>query len=288
MEPAVSLHLDHMRQRGLSEGTIAARRRVLTRLAAALPVPLTEATPAQLAAWRAGLNVAPGTVIAYLAHVREFYAFTHTRGWTAVNPAADIPVPREGRHLPRPIAEDDLMHALTAAPPRVRPWLVLAGWAGLRAKEIAYLRRENVLDAAQPPLLLIAAAATKGRGERIVPMSGFVLTELRAAGLPVRGFMFARHDGRPGPNAPWLVSQLAGEHLRSCGVEASLHQLRHRFLTMAYRSSHDLRVVQELAGHANPSTTAGYAAYDRESAVAAVESIPVPGRLRPVPLEGAG
>jgi integrase len=287
MEPAVSVHLSHMRQRGLSEGTIAARRRILARLAAAIPVPLLDATPAHLATWRAALTVSPGTVIAYLAHVREFYAHAEGTGLIAASPATGLPVPRESRRLPRPVAEDDLMRALETAPPRIRPWLVLAGWAGLRAKEIAYLRRENVLDAAVPPLLLIAADATKGHAERVVPMSGFVLAEMRAAGLPPRGLMFTRYDGRPGPNAPWLISQLAGRHLRDAGVKASLHQLRHRFLTMTYRSSHDLRVVQELAGHSSPSTTAGYAAYDRESAVAAVEAVPVPPHLRAVPLEGA-
>jgi integrase len=37
-----------------------------------------------------------------------------------------------------------------------------------------------------------------------------------------------------------------------------MHQLRHRFGTVAYQLSHDLRLVQELLGHASPQTTAGY------------------------------
>ena len=173
------------------------------------------------------------------------------------------------------------MAALAHADDRVRPWLVLAGWAGFRAREIALLRRENVLETQVPPQLLVVADAGKGRRERLVPMSSFVLAELRA-GLPSRGWVFPRRDGRPGPNAPWLISQLANRVLHESGTSATLHQLRHRFLTLAYQDTHDLRLVQELAGHATPQTTAGYTAFDKGEAAAAVESLPVPGRLRVV------
>ena len=174
------------------------------------------------------------------------------------------------------------MAALAHAGERVRPWLVLAGWAGLRAREIAYLRRECILDTHAPPQLLVDARAGKGRAERLVPASAFVLAELRAAGLPASGYVFRRRDGRPGPIAPHLVSHLAGECLREAGTSATLHQLRHRFLTLAYQQTRDLRLVQELAGHATPQTTAGYTAFDRGEAASAVESLPVPGRLRVV------
>ena len=54
------------------------------------------------------------------------------------------------------------MHALQLAPPRIRPWLVLAAWCGLRAKEIALLRAESVMTSARPPVLLVTAEATQG------------------------------------------------------------------------------------------------------------------------------
>ena len=129
------------------------------------------------------------------------------------------------------------MHAVATAPPRVRPWLVLAAWAGFRACEVAKLRRENVLDTAAPPVLLVASDATKGTRERIVPMSVFVLAELRVAGLPHNGWVFRRHDGRHGPNAPWTVSHLANSHLADCGADATLHQLRHRFGSSLYKET---------------------------------------------------
>jgi integrase len=317
LESVLAEHAEWLRQRGCSKRTIYDRRRAVTRLAAWLdaggppgiqshpeargsrggPGPADDhaagassvlnATPADLAAWRAGLTVGDRAVVGYCGHVREFYAHALARGLIAVNPAVGLPLPSLPRGIPRPVSEEDLGRALAAADARVRPWLVLAGWAGLRAKEIALLRRDRVLDTAAPPVLLIARDATKGRHERIVPASGFVLAELRLAGLPASGWVFPRHDGKRGPNAPWLVSQRANLALRDTGSAATLHQLRHRFLTMVYRETHDLRLTQDLAGHASPSTTAGYAAFDRSEAAAAVESLPAPGRLRILPGEKA-
>ena len=248
----------------------------------ALPVPLLDATPAMLEHWRAGLRTGDEATVHYVSHARSFYAWALKRHLIETNPAAALPVPRLGRRVPRPIAEDALMTALAAAPRRVRCWLVLAAWCGLRAREIALLRLENILETAAPPVLIIAAGATKGHSERVIPLSAFVLAELAAARLPASGFVFRRADGRPGPNEAWRVSQLANRHLHECGVTDTLHSLRHRFGTMAYRASRDLRAVQELLGHQNPSTTAGYAAWDRAAAAAAVEAIPAPARLRAV------
>src|SRR5258707_1070462 len=109
-------------------------------------------------------------------------------------PAAGLPVPSPPRGIPRPVSEEDLAAALACADERVRPWLVLAGWAGFRAKEIALLRRESVLDTAVPPVLLVAANPTKGRRGRRGPTSPFVMRDLRIVGLPRSGGMFPRPD----------------------------------------------------------------------------------------------
>jgi integrase len=243
---------------------------------------LLVATAADLAAWRASLAAGPGAIADAVSHARGFYAWAAATGLRPDNPAAAIPLPSRPRRLPRPVAEDDLAAALACASERVRPWLVLAAGAGLRAKEIALLRRENVHDTARPRAILIAADATKGHAERVVPMSAWVWAELQRAGLPASGWMFRRHDGRPGPNAPWLISQLAGRCFRAAGSSATLHMCRHRLLSLLYQQTRDLRLVQEVAGHASPRTTAGYTALDAGAAAAAVEALPVPGRLRAV------
>src|SRR6266436_6248051 len=140
-------------------------------------------------------------------------------------PTIDKRSPLLARRLPRPIPDDHLLYALAQAPARIRPWLVLAGWCGLRAKEIALLRRERVIETGRPPGLLIASDATKGRRERYVPMSDFVIAELVPV-LPASGWVFRRYDGRPGPNTPGVVSRVANDHLHACGYAATLHQLR--------------------------------------------------------------
>jgi integrase/recombinase XerC/integrase/recombinase XerD len=171
------------------------------------------------------------------------------------------------------------MTVLASAPRRVRLWIVLAAWAGLRACEIAGLRAESIrLGAA--PCIVITAEATKGQSERIVQLCDFAVAEIRAAGLPRRGWAFARADGLPGPNTPHRVSVLANTLLRECGIPDTFHGLRHRCLTQLYNATLDLRLVQEFAGHRRPETTAVYTKVADGKAMAAVQLLPVPQRLR--------
>lgn len=276
----VGRHLDELRQRGLSGETIYQRRRNLARLAAALGKPLCEATAPDLAVWRAGLRVGDDTVAAYLSHVREFYGWLAAAGVIDESPAAGLLAPRLSRRIPRPIGEAVLFAAVQSAPARIRPMLVLAGWAGLRAKEIALLRRTVVLDTARPPVIIVARDATKGRRERVVPMCDFILAEV-VPFLPVSGWCFRKTDGTS-PLSANYVSALCNRYLHDIGAAESLHQLRHRFGSQAYQASRDLRAVQELMGHAHPQSTAGYAAFSNVSAIAAVQALPAPGHLHAV------
>lgn len=273
---AVDAHIEQMRMRGLAPMHVLKRKRVLCHLQATLDTPLLDATPAGLERWRAGLTVAPATVAHYVSAVRCFYAFCVERRFIRSSPAASLPAPRVRKGLPRPIGEDALMRALATAPPRIRPWLVLAAWAGLRSQEVARLRGEDVV-LKPAPLLIVSAFAAKGGRERVVPLSPFVVAELIAAGLPARGWVFTRMDGRRGANQPWVISQLSNEHLHDCGLTDTLHSLRHRFGSATYQASRDLRAVQDMMGHADPATTAIYTAFAESAATAAVAALPVPG-----------
>lgn len=273
----LAAHLEWLQLRGLSASTIRRRRVVLGWVRDSLPRgELLKATAADLRAWRARLDVAPDAVSVYVSHVSQFYRWAVEQGLLDASPAASLPAPRRSHPLPRPIGEQALLEAVAAAPPRIRPWLVLAGWAGLRACEIAALRRENVLDTASPPVLYIAENATKGHHERVVPLSPFVLGELARHGLPASGWVFPRHDGKPGPNTAARISQAASGYFGSIGIQASLHQLRHRFGTQMYRVRRDLRTTQEAMGHAHPSTTAGYAAIDQADIADDISALPLP------------
>ena len=77
-----------------------------------------------------------------------------------------------------------------------------------------------------------------------------------AAHMTGGGPMFRRPDGRP--FTPDGVSEKASGHLHGLGQPHTLHTLRHRFATRLFGLSKDIRVTQEMLGHASPSTTAIY------------------------------
>lgn len=224
------------------------------------------ANEAQLGRWYAGLKMTAEARACELSHIRSFYQWALLEELIDVNPTRRLVRPRLQRRVPRPISERDLAKVLELAPDRVRPWLYLAAYEGLRACEIANLRREDILDTAVPPMLIVTDG--KGGKQRLLPLSPVVVAALSP--MPARGWMFLREDGQPGPNAPWRVSQAANTVLHRLGIRATLHQLRHRFATKVYANSRDIRVTQELMGHANVSTTAGYAAHSPDAALTAV------------------
>jgi len=282
-DDVVERHLADMRNsRKYRPGTVYARKRALIRMAAVIGKPLPEASPADLQKWASELRVVDNTLVHYASHARSFYSWMVRKRYMDRNPMDDVEVPVLMRGHPRPIADEDLMRAIVTVAQPVRLWLVLACHCGLRCKEIALLRRENVLDTADPPVLIVAPEATKGRRGRVVPMSSFVVAELREFGLPRAGWMFKRADRRPGPNSPAVVSHVTARALHDIGIDATAHQCRHWYGTKMYRQTKDQRLVQELMGHADPATTAIYVEISRTDAVAAVEALPVPPMLKAV------
>lgn len=270
----ISLHLANLRLRQCREDTtIKQRASVLRRLQRALgggdPV---NATPADLLAWQESLaGLSPQTHNTYVSHLRGYYQWAIRAELRTTDPTTRLVRPRLPRRLPRPIPEDKLVAAIAAADGRVRLWLVLAAWGGLRARELATLHRSHLLLDADPPVLLVADG--KGGHQRTVPLAPVILAELRDYPSPPGrgGWLFPRADGRRGEHiTPARVSAMCNAHLRALGISDTLHSLRHRFGTELYHAAPDLRMVQEIMGHASPTTTAGYVAYNREAAGRAV------------------
>ena len=213
-------------------------------------------SPDDLNDWLDAVDRAPRTRYSYLSTMACFYEWAIGVGLTDINPAAKIDRPRISRSLPRPIGRDDLAHAILNASPMLLAWLLLAALAGLRCQEIAGLRREDVWDQDDPPMLFVAEA--KGGNERVVPLHPEALAALRRYGMPARGPIFRNRDGRQ--FTPTQTSRRANDYLHSIGIEATMHQLRHRFGTDVQDLGGDLRVTQELMGHLSPLSTAGYSA----------------------------
>ncbi len=264
-------HVEHLHLRGLADTHVTKRRQEVERLEAFLGHSPLTATLAELQRWARALpRNTPQSRYAAISHVRSFYGWCLEFEHLSSDPARKLPHPKLPRMLPRPMSEDDLKRAIDNADGRVRVWLVLAAYAGLRCIEIAALYRHDILDGADPPVLI---AHGKGNKDRAVPMCQRVIDELRAYGLPRRGPLFPRLDGRPGPTGAHRVSDILSQHFAELGIDGRAHTLRHRFGTETYRASQDIRVVQELLGHDSPSTTARYAAYSRQRAVDAVRML---------------
>jgi integrase/recombinase XerC len=278
----ISEFVRSMRRRGLAAGTIRRRWDVLCSFSAWLePRPLLDATRADVEAYVDGRRCHSGgpigsrTRYGYISHLHCFYEWAMAEELTEHDPTGVIPRPKLRQLLPRPISEADLAVALGHAPGLMRAWLVLAAYGGLRCAEIAGLDVGDV-DLSSGCLRVLG----KGEKERVVPTHPLVEVEL---GPWVRGRrsgpVFTRPHGGRFP--PAMVSREGSLFLAGCGLSATMHQLRHRFATRALEVSGDLRAVQELLGHASPTTTAIYTKVSSRRLRAVVERIDAVGEWQP-------
>lgn len=265
--------------RGLADNTLRTRLELLQRLARWLPVSLREATPQHILDFErvAIAGRAAQTRRAYACHIRALYRWMLASEIIDTDPTRGLTLPMIGKHLPRPIDDEDLAVAVaTARTPKLRAMIVLGGWAGLRCCETAALewgdlRRETHGDRGYLHI------RGKGDKDRTVEIGRTVIGALQGYGIQRRGPMFLGYDGAQiTANA---VSRTINRHLRQLGFDATAHQLRHRYGTTAYQLSKDSRMVQEQMGHASADTTAIYTRPSAEAAarmVAAMDAMNAP------------
>jgi integrase/recombinase XerD len=221
---------------------------------------------------RRGLSTA--TLARRRSALRGFHAFLGRVGHAAHDPAALLPPPRRERRLPHPLTRDDveslLAHPEGEAPLalRDRAMLELAYAAGLRVSELVGLTR-GAVDMKGRALTVTG----KGDKQRLVPFGRAAARALEAwleRGRPQLAGRGTRHDhvfmnARGGPLSRMGWWKILRGHARGAGVTARVHPhaLRHSFATHLLEGGADLRVVQELLGHASVSTTAIYTHLDR-------------------------
>lgn len=251
-------HLDWMRVRNLSPLTITQRRTALARLSRHIGGPVLYAGEDQLSGWQSdrARSLAPATRRTELSTVREFYRWAVRERYRSDDPTLNLPMPRAPRRLPRPMADGPLAEAIGEADPVMAVILGLAAFAGLRAVEVARLDWSEVALTGEP---LLHVARGKGDRSRTLPLSPALARLLTR--LPHRhGPVVPRGDGGAGHTSANAVTKRASYYLHGRGYPETLHCLRHRFCTSAYRACRDIRAVQEVMGHASPTTTAAYAA----------------------------
>lgn len=271
--PVLSRHLDELRGRNLRAATIRQRGYTVRRLERYVGRPALDCDAEDVRSFLHRPGIEPASQACELSHLRQFFAWAVRRDLLPTSPAEHQDAPKLHRRLPRPTSEADAAMAVELAPERIKPWVLLAGWAGLRCAEISGMRAEHVLwDQG-----LIVVSESKGGGDTPAEMSPWLAAQLEACGLPGRGWLFPRRDGRPGPTPPHLVSRLGAQYLRSVGIDATMHQLRHRFGTQVYKAAGgDLRATQEAMRHATSRSTEIYTYVSRPRIAEVVAAIPTP------------
>ena len=203
-----------------------------------------------------------------IAALRSFYRFAEAEKLLAVNVAEHLSLPRRWQRLPKSLTADEIAQVLTPEQPETpvtlctQAVLELAYASGLRLAELRGLRLEQLhLDAG------FVTVIGKGNKERVVPVGRAAIEALNRyleAGRPklVRprspAAVFLTQRGSAfSPSTLWRRIK---ERARRVGLARNLtpHLLRHSFATHLLEHGADLRVIQELLGHASISTTEVY------------------------------
>jgi integrase/recombinase XerD len=214
--------------------------------------------------------LASGSAARTLVAVRGLHKFAVREGVAATDPAGEVRPPAPPKRLPKALPLDDVEQILEAAgspgttlAKRDRALLEILYGTGARISEAVGLDVDD-LD------LETGAARLSGKGgkERIVPVGSYAvravgdyLTAARpalvAAGRGTAALFLNARGGRLSRQSAWTVLRRAAER---AGVvtDVSPHTLRHSFATHLLDGGADVRVVQELLGHASVTTTQIY------------------------------
>jgi integrase/recombinase XerD len=280
--------LDHLTvERGLSPNTIAAYRRDLARYREFLARRgiddgrrVDEASVAAFVARLSASTYGDGrpyratSVVRTLSSIRSFHRSLMREGGGDRDPAAGIVRPKLPRSLPRPLSVRDVERLLaapadgTAAGLRDRAVLETMYGAGLRVSELVGLDVDDV-DLEEGSVRVLG----KGGKERDVPLGRYArdavvayLSRARPALATARSRAAMFLNQRGGRLTRQGCSKILAAHARGAGIDKRVtpHTLRHSFATHLLEGGADVRVVQELLGHASVATTQVYTLVTKE------------------------
>ncbi|TIX92613.1 site-specific tyrosine recombinase XerD [Rhizobium sp. P44RR-XXIV] len=274
-------------ERGAAVNTLQSYERDLEDLHGFLSersVRMTDAGPSDLGAYLSGLatqGFKPSSQARRLSAMRQFYKFLYAEGLRTDDPTGILDAPKKGRPLPKTMGVDDVTRLLTQAEQeaaadgpdqlqrlRMLVLLELLYATGMRVSELVSLPAK-VLDH-EGRFLIIRG---KGNKERLVPLSQSAISALKAYGRLQTEL--AANAKQSAPESPWLfpsasqqgylARQVFARDLKDLAIRAGLtpslispHVMRHAFASHLLANGADLRVVQELLGHSDISTTQIY------------------------------
>ncbi|HIZ46900.1 MAG TPA: tyrosine recombinase XerD [Candidatus Olsenella pullistercoris] len=266
-------------ERGSSKNTVAAYGRDLSRYLAWLaergvrePNDVTRELVQDHVAALAGAGLAPASVERALSAIKGFHRFMVSDEISDELPTEDVPLPAKPARLPDVISRDDAERLLdqpfpsTPAGLRDHAILEVLYGCGLRASELCGLdERAVLLDEG------VLRVLGKGEKERVVPVMGAAEAALVEYLERGRGALVGRRptsavflNARGGRLSRQSVHAIVERYGRVAGIhDLHPHTLRHSFATHLLEGGADLRVVQELLGHANIATTQLYTHVDR-------------------------
>jgi integrase/recombinase XerD len=275
-------------ERGLAASTVESYRRDLRRYASVLAgrgkTRLGEITPADVADFLASLRegdaehaaLAVSSAARAVIAVRGLHAFAVAQGLAGTDPAREVQPPAPPRRLPKAITIEDVERLLDAAGPgpddlsaeprllRDRALLEFLYGTGARISEATGLDVDELQLGAAPEYPVVRLIG-KGGKHRVVPVGRYAVRALEAYLVRARAsrrasaspavFLNAR-GGRLTRQGAWGVLHAAAA--RAGLPDVSPHTLRHSFATHMLDGGADIRVVQELLGHASVTTTQVY------------------------------
>lgn len=291
LERELATYLAHVTvERGLSRNTVAAYRRDLGRYVAFLDAQdvasLADAEPTHVETFAQAVSsgddgrtaLAPASAARTVVAVRGWHRFAVAEGWTIDDAAIDVKPRTTPARLPKALSTDEVEKLLEAAgvgeglgPLRDKALLEVMYASGARVSEAIGLDVDDIsLESGSEAVLLRG----KGRKERIVPMGHYAADAvnaylvrarpvLAAGGKGIPALFLNTRGGRLSRQSGWTIIKAAAER---AGIEhVSPHTLRHSFATHLLRGGADIRVVQELLGHASVTTTQVYTLVTRDA-----------------------
>jgi integrase/recombinase XerD len=276
-------------ERGASRNTLDAYRRDVMQWTAFLASKKHSAISAQaqeVEAYLKQLNakgVATTSAARKLSCIKQFYHFLFSEKIRNDDPTITVEGPKQPKHLPTVLRQDDVVRMInttseeeTPEAIRMRAMLEMLYASGMRVSELVNLKlmaiRSLKLDSEEVSFLSVRG---KGNKERLVPLHvGAVKAVL--AYLNVRGYFLKEKE-----ESPWLFPayrrgkpisrQFFAQQLKELAIRAGVdpqrvspHVLRHSFASHLLSGGADLRVIQELLGHSDISTTQIYTHVQQE------------------------
>ncbi|MDO4898071.1 MAG: site-specific tyrosine recombinase XerD [Rothia sp. (in: high G+C Gram-positive bacteria)] len=295
LDRATESYLQHLAiERGLAENTVAAYRRDLTRYRSYLasvgiisPRTITKKHVRDFAVHCSesvsadGKQLSQRSIARIIVAVRGAHKFWLRENTTATNPAATVQPPTPGTRLPKAIPVSDITSLLeapdtsTPAGLRDRALLEFMYSTGARISEAINVDLDDLLletqeggGTAGASLPAVARLFGKGNKERVVPVGSYAVSAIEDYRVRARPALAAKGKGTPAlflnarggrisRQGAYLILKKHAERAKLPG-EISPHTLRHSFATHLLEGGADIRVVQELLGHASVTTTQVY------------------------------